>query len=128
MVRRNATNRRGLATVFRRSVDADRQRSEIAPDEQETWLARNLTFSERMKAGFRFVLVRCAARTVWVLRASIRHVLFESGSHAADKHDDQPSDLFTPVVPIGHEGIAMIQRAAVLANIFEQTPPTDQKK
>ena len=38
------------------------------------------------------------------------------------------ADVFAPVVPTGYEGIAMIQRAAVLANISEQTPPTEQKK
>ena len=39
------------------------------------------------------------------------------------------ADLFAAVVPIGYEGIAMIQRAAVLANITGQpSPPGDQKK
>ena len=39
------------------------------------------------------------------------------------------ADLFNPEVPTGYEGIAMIQRAAVLANVSDQAaPPADQKK
>jgi hypothetical protein len=38
-------------------------------------------------------------------------------------------DFFNPVVPIGYEGIAMIQRAAVLANVSDPAAPAaDQKK
>lgn len=38
------------------------------------------------------------------------------------------ADVFEPEVPTGYEGIAMIQRAAVLANVSDQAAPPDEKK